>query len=208
MSELRFDFTAGTVAELHTVNAQPTKGTIMSETQETFWGELERLRRIVASVSDLAGERDNDDALNEALGVLPTHPNDLPEHVFHVAVVVNGIDRYEAQRRLIHNILPHVAPTDYLESWWVAEDDREDGSDCDSAVFVHPGQQDTAQKLLNEHGLTTGGSAPTPDVHVVLKGDPIDGFSVHGPFLDPDVAIEWADSDGDRNWSVTQVARP
>ena len=40
-----------------------------------------------------------------------------------------------------------------LDSWWVANDDRFDGSDCDSAVFVTQGNQEAARVLLREAGL-------------------------------------------------------
>jgi hypothetical protein len=43
---------------------------------------------------------------------------------------------------------------EFLECWWVAEDDRRDGSDNDSAVFVNPGAQHAASFLLHEEGLT------------------------------------------------------
>lgn len=43
----------------------------------------------------------------------------------------------------------------HVEAWWIAEDDRVDGSDCDSAVFVFPGMQHTAAELLLENELTT-----------------------------------------------------
>jgi hypothetical protein len=41
-----------------------------------------------------------------------------------------------------------------VESWWIAEDDRVDGSDNDSAVFVSPGRQQAAYQLLHDTGLT------------------------------------------------------
>lgn len=41
----------------------------------------------------------------------------------------------------------------YLDAWWVANDQRFDGSDCDSAVFVTKGNQSKARALLREHGL-------------------------------------------------------
>ena len=40
------------------------------------------------------------------------------------------------------------------ECWWVAEDDRQDGSDNDTAVFVHPGAAQAASLLLWQEGLT------------------------------------------------------
>lgn len=39
-------------------------------------------------------------------------------------------------------------------SWWVAEDDRTDGSDNDSAVFVNMGDQPAASRLLHNFFLT------------------------------------------------------
>lgn len=44
----------------------------------------------------------------------------------------------------------------YLDSWWVANDLRFDGSDTDSAVFVAKGNQMEARALLSEHGLANG----------------------------------------------------
>jgi len=40
-----------------------------------------------------------------------------------------------------------------LDSWWVANDERFDGSDCDSAVFVSMGNQKAARALLRANGL-------------------------------------------------------
>lgn len=61
----------------------------------------------------------------------------------------------EAQERLMPALLP------VLESrggpaacWWIAEDERHDGSDNDSAVFVTPGLQAAASRLLVGAGLT------------------------------------------------------
>lgn len=71
-------------------------------------------------------------------------------HVFLVAfsVEAGSMNRREAEDRLLKS-LPrpqglNVALTPnntWLESWWLAEDERHDGSDCDSAVFVPKGQQ-------------------------------------------------------------------
>lgn len=38
-----------------------------------------------------------------------------------------------------------------IDSWWVAEDDREDGSDCDSAVFVPRGSQRDMSDMIKDH---------------------------------------------------------
>jgi hypothetical protein len=49
--------------------------------------------------------------------------------------------------------------------WWVAEDDRDDGSDNDSAVFVHPGAQQEAAEALHSLGLTGRCNLVTPVVN-------------------------------------------
>jgi hypothetical protein len=82
----------------------------------------------------------------------------MTEHVFLVAVTVEAEDREAAERHL-HTVLP--APGAEVESWWVAEDDRRDGSDCDSAVFVTPGQQTQALHVLLRAGLTAGHNVVT-----------------------------------------------
>lgn len=41
-----------------------------------------------------------------------------------------------------------------VEAWWIAEDDRNDGSDNDSAVFVRMGDQAMAADLLAATGLS------------------------------------------------------
>jgi hypothetical protein len=41
-----------------------------------------------------------------------------------------------------------------VESWWQADEDRIDGSDNDSAVFVRPGYGRAASTLLFEAGMT------------------------------------------------------
>jgi len=49
-----------------------------------------------------------------------------------------------------------------LDSWWVPEDDRHDGSDNDSAVYVHPGFQKAAYDLLRRHEMTNDCNDPAP----------------------------------------------
>jgi hypothetical protein len=81
------------------------------------------------------------------------------EHTILVAFTVEADDRTEAERRL-SMMLPSAASTwrkpgtEALTSWWIAEDTRHDGSDLDSAVFVKPGAQRTAARVLHKHGLT------------------------------------------------------
>lgn len=60
-------------------------------------------------------------------------------HVFLVAfeVDVEGGDRDAAQDYLIGALASlRVGREDNIESWWVAEDDRRDGSDNASARFI------------------------------------------------------------------------
>lgn len=66
------------------------------------------------------------------------------EDVFLVAFTVSGSkSRDDAQDLLIAQLKSRLSlgprsfgPTDYVEEWWVAEHDRRDGSDNDSAEFV------------------------------------------------------------------------
>jgi len=83
------------------------------------------------------------------------------EHVFLVAVEVNGDADREKVEKYLHERLPldrEGAPDGdpdgtYVESWWIAEDERYDRSDNDSAVFVIPGKQREARNLLRTAGL-------------------------------------------------------
>lgn len=77
------------------------------------------------------------------------------EHVILVAITVEASSRQDAMSAVL-DALPNLGDSEVyrntpLESWWIAEDDRIDNSDCDSAVFVHPGRQQHAVQLL--HGL-------------------------------------------------------
>jgi len=73
------------------------------------------------------------------------------EHVFLTAVTVEGPIR-EVAEKYLHTVLPKPAELErsgyYVESWWIAEDDRRDRSDNDSAVFVPMGHQAEANERL------------------------------------------------------------
>jgi len=58
-------------------------------------------------------------------------------HTILVAFVVNAGSRELAQRLLMRR-LPQCENDFHttIDSWWIAEDDRIDGSDNDSAIFV------------------------------------------------------------------------
>lgn len=80
----------------------------------------------------------------------------MAAHTILVAFVVHGKDRAEAQRELMLRLpdpvddiySPVVKPHEVIDSWWIAEDDRIDGSDNDSAVFVPMGSQQSAVRSL------------------------------------------------------------
>lgn len=65
----------------------------------------------------------------------------MSEYVVLVAFNVEADTMKEAQERLM-DVLPRVKHYDndsYLEEWWIAEDERYDRSDSESAVFVPEG---------------------------------------------------------------------
>lgn len=78
--------------------------------------------------------------------------------VLMVAFDIAGTDAKDVQTWLMDNMPPadkHYGDNDeiYLDSWWIANDERFDGSDTDSAVFVKKGKQQAARELLRDHGL-------------------------------------------------------
>lgn len=82
-----------------------------------------------------------------------------PDEVFLVAIQVSGAPDRDTAQNLVMMLLPENGDThsDYLgqiEAWWVAEDDRLDNSDNDSAVFVAPGKQYAASTMLHYVSLT------------------------------------------------------
>lgn len=56
-------------------------------------------------------------------------------HTILVAFTCFGVDRKDVQAELM-NLLPSPDDNPVLDSWYVAQDDRIDGSDNDSAVYV------------------------------------------------------------------------
>lgn len=83
----------------------------------------------------------------------------MDEHVILVAFTVFGDTRETAEAALTQAIaIKHLRERvtvvdiegDYpaVDSWWVAEDDRRDRSDNDSAVFVPLGRQSEAVSIL------------------------------------------------------------
>lgn len=79
----------------------------------------------------------------------------MGEHVILVAFSVSALSESDAQHALMDALPNPVGVEDRgVTSWWIAEDKRYDGSDNDSAVFVTPGRQVAAARLLFRHGLT------------------------------------------------------
>lgn len=66
--------------------------------------------------------------------------NEAREDVFLVAFTTEGAESREAAELALHEALKGVIHTHGITEWWVAENDRRDGSDRDSAKFVdyHP----------------------------------------------------------------------
>jgi threonine aldolase len=77
----------------------------------------------------------------------------MDEHVILVAIQVRADNRTAAMAQIMESLKthgPHGDDNVYgIECWWLAEDDRTDGSDCDSAVFVNPGGQAQASRVLH-----------------------------------------------------------
>lgn len=70
-------------------------------------------------------------------------------HVIMVAFEVDADTMANAQTTLM-DWLPAPSQTDGdIDCWWIAEDERYDGSDCDSAVFVPMGMQAPTTRLIN-----------------------------------------------------------
>lgn len=89
------------------------------------------------------------------------------EHTILVAVVVEAPTREDAHLRLATEMPGYrnaLRPHSPVLSWWVAEDDRLDGSDNDSAVFVHPGSQHVASRVLAGLDFTYPHNIVNPEV--------------------------------------------
>lgn len=75
----------------------------------------------------------------------------MPEFSFLVGIGSEGENREAAELALQGVLVPLLKsrnPASPIEAWWIAEDDRRDGSDCDSAVFVPLGSQASSRALL------------------------------------------------------------
>lgn len=71
-----------------------------------------------------------------------------------VAFEVHADSMEHAQRQLMEKLLPNAPFTEnheWLDCWWIAEDERYDRSDLDSAVFVPPGISQTDAHSVLRH---------------------------------------------------------
>ena len=59
------------------------------------------------------------------------------EDTFLVAFTTESEGDREAAEYELHKALKNVIHTHGITEWWIAEDDRRDGSDRDSALFVN-----------------------------------------------------------------------
>lgn len=74
----------------------------------------------------------------------------MSEQTILVAMTTPSMSRDEALHHIERMMIMSNAVHDgRLDSWWIAEDDRPDGSDNDSAVFVSMGEQKSANWLIN-----------------------------------------------------------
>lgn len=89
--------------------------------------------------------------------VIVPNTSTLPEHTILVAFTVHEETFADAQRYLMAKLKPvldrpeETWASPMVESWWIAEDERYDGSPGASAVFVtHPGtsQEEARQRLV------------------------------------------------------------
>ena len=123
----------------------------------------------------------------------PEPPND--EHVILVGFEVAGNSRADAQADLL--ALLGRPDGQRMIAYWIAEDDRVDGTDNNSAVFVPKGSQQASSLALDRM------VRPHPR-YVVLYGNPGQALNVHGPFDDAAEATRWATDTygGNGPWSV------
>ena len=99
-----------------------------------------------------------------------------------LAISVGGVEGATDASDYVCSVAPTVGPypgtgtgtEPYVDSWWVASDARTDRSDCDSAVFVHPGHQRAAARVLHALGFTAHYNVPPADRPTTYTADPAD----------------------------------
>ena len=86
-------------------------------------------------------------------------------HVVLVAIQVETESWTDAQEQVMW-LLKNVVHDDEengvnIERWWIAEDDRFDGSENYSAVFVHKGMKKIAYNILEKLEMTGPWNLPS-----------------------------------------------
>lgn len=112
--------------------------------------------------SRLQATRNVGRAVREARAFVEPGNNGV-SHSYHDVVMVafdlKGDNIEDAHNWLMDNLPEPGTHGDkgeiYLDSWWVANDERFDRSDCDSAVFVTMGNQKEAREVLWKAGLSS-----------------------------------------------------
>ena len=145
----------------------------------------------------------------------------MPEHTFLVGIGSEGENREAAELALSGVLVPLLKSRDEaspIECFWIAEDDRHDGSDTDSAVFVPLGRQAEAQSLLEASELLGTGRelwVVETTFNTDPEGKPAEEWddsnrTLHGPFPSEEAAQHFMDEvwpDGDTDVRE-QVAFP
>lgn len=84
----------------------------------------------------------------------------MRETVILVAIQVDAEDEAIAQAVVMPHLRAMLTNSALINAWWIAEDQRLDGSDNDSAVFVSGVSQVEAARLLFRHGMTAYRNIP------------------------------------------------
>lgn len=147
----------------------------------------------------------------------PTHTPEVTEpHTILAAFEVYGRDAEDAQQRLLDG-LDDVLDDDTtdMSAYWIAQDNRIDGSDCDSAVFVPYGAQadvgtlvDTWAKLHREDWRENGYPYVETDVSGLYFTDDARGWSADGTTPGGQLEIEapTTATEVDQRWDVLRQA--
>lgn len=79
-----------------------------------------------------------------------------------VALTVKGATKEDRQRSVMNALAVALEDVEdsNVEDWWIADDERYDGSSNASAVFVEMGNAYTAFQVLNSLELTGEGNDP------------------------------------------------
>lgn len=76
-------------------------------------------------------------------------------HQVRLVGFIVDADTPQKADEILKRALPEIRDTvEPIDGWWIAEDDRTDGSDNDSAVFVFVGSQEDSYRLLLANGLS------------------------------------------------------